>query len=748
MIRFVFNRWVQIFLLLLLLAEAVMLRIENTPLIEHLQQLTFDVYNRILPRATGHGVAIIDIDEDSLRNYGQWPWPRPQVAQLPDILHQMGARAIAFDMVFAEPDRTSPALIAERLPPTPALRPIAEALKELPDNDQLFANKIAALGNVVTAFVAANQPGRQDPVLKAKFINEGYKPDPLRFINTFPYFAASLPALAEAAAGDGCFNMATSQDGIIRHVPLLVGQRTAAGQVNMYPTLALEALRVALGKTFYKVKSFGIPTREGYGIQSVALGDYTIPTDQRGRFQLYYAGHRPGLYIPAWKILTRQVSPSLIKDKIVLIGTSAIGLLDLRSSPLNPVLPGVEVHAEILEQILGGKFLTRPELFNGAELWAMGAVSLVVILLAPFVGTGLLALLILVLIGCSGVGALYAYQTYGLLLDPVYPSLAIIAIFILSSILTNLRTEMERRAVKTAFGHYISPALMEELANNPDKLKLGGEVRELSVMFTDIRNFTTISETMDPAELIRMMNAFLTPMTTCVLESRGTIDKYMGDAMMAFWNAPLDDPDHPRHACLAALKMLTALAAVNKDLQAAAEKHHKPSQHKPFRELKAGIGINTGTCSVGNMGSKQRFAYSALGDTVNLASRLEGQTKIYGLSTLISGSVQKRVPELATLEIDFLMVKGRSEPERIYTLLGDAGMAQSPAFLNLKDLHDKMLLTYREQRWAKAAELTDSCLNLWPELRGLYMMYQQRMAEFKTNPPPADWRGVWVAKEK
>lgn len=742
MLRLISNRWVQVILLLLLLAEAVALRLQDPPMIQRWRQLTFDTYNRLIPRPPGQGVAIVDIDEDSLHSYGQWPWPRPLVARIPEILHEMGAKSIVFDIVFAEPDRTSPSLIAKHLPQTPEMQPVVKALEGLPDNDQVFAQRIGALGNVVTGFVAANQPTREEPVLKAKFLNEGLMPDPLKFITTVPYFTASLPVIVNSSAGNGSFTMIPAQDGVIRSVPLLIGQLAQDGKINMYPALSLEALRVALGKSFYKIKSFGQRIQQGYGIQSVSVGDYTIPTDKHGNFQVYYSGHRPSLYIPAWKILTRQVNPVMIKDKIVFIGTSAVGLLDLRATPLNVSLPGVEVHAEIAEQILSRKFLNRPDFFNGAELCAVVAISLFIIFLTPFISTVMLAFIVGLLIAGGSVGALYAYQQFGYLLDPVYPSLSIIVIFILSSILTNLRTEMERRMVKTAFSHYISPALIDELASNPDKLKLGGEVRELSVMFTDIRNFTTISEAMDPAELIHMMNAFLTPMTTCVLESRGTIDKYMGDAMMAFWNAPLDVPDHPHHACLAALKMLKALEAVNKELRARAEEIKKP-----FKELKAGIGINTGKCSVGNMGSKQRFAYSALGDTVNLASRLEGQTKGYGISIMISESVRKGVPELAAIEIDLLTVKGRREPERVYALLGDAEMAQSQSFLQFKETHDKMLAAYRAQSWNEAAALISQCI-AHSEMIGLYTLYNQRIVDFKEIPPPPNWSGVWAAKDK
>src|SRR3989304_3529843 len=314
MIRLLSNRWVQIILLLLLLAELAALRMQDPSYIRRWRQMTFDTYNRILPRPPGEGVAIVDIDEDSLRNYGQWPWPRPLVAQISENLHQMGARVIAFDMVFSEPDRTSPARIAQTLPQTPEMQPGIEKLAALPDNDQVFADKIALLGNVVTGFSAAAQPTVGKPVLKANFLNEGISPDPLKFITTFASFAASLKVIGDAAAGSGSFTAQPEQDGVIRQVPMLIGE-FAQGQVKMYPSLSLEALRVALGKKHYKVKSFGERISQGYGIQSVTLGDYTIPPDERGVFQVYYAGHRPGLYIPAWKVLAGEVSPDLVKDK-------------------------------------------------------------------------------------------------------------------------------------------------------------------------------------------------------------------------------------------------------------------------------------------------------------------------------------------------------------------------------------------------------------------------------------------------
>jgi adenylate cyclase len=449
------------------------------------------------------------------------------------------------------------------------------------------------------------------------------------------------------------------------------------------------------------------------------------------------------MYISAWKILEGKADISQIKDKIVFVGTSAIGLLDLRSSPLDPILPGVEVHAEIVNQILHNDFLARSDDERSKEGAFTLFAGLSIIFLAPFIGIGTLALLSLASIGGWAAWGFYAYQHFGSQLDIVFPACAIITMFILSSILSNLRTEMEKRMIRQAFDRYLSPALIEELVKDPSRLKLGGDVRELSVMFTDIRNFTTISESMDPAELIRMMNDFLTPMTSAVLDNKGFVDKYMGDAMMTFWNAPVDDAYHAQNACRAALEMVDALKPVNAELKARAEK-----AGRVFHELKAGIGINSGKASVGNMGSKQRFAYSALGDTVNLASRLEGQTKAYGVTTMIAHSTQKLVPQFATIELDLLTVKGRTEPERIYTLLGDDTVAKTAEFQAFAARHARMLEAYRAQKWDEAVKLAAECADMKPELVALYKLYASRIAHYKDEPPGPVWAGVWVAKEK
>lgn len=733
---------VQAITLFCLLLAAVLLRLQDPPIIERMRYLTFDTYNKLIPRTPHNDVVIIDIDEESLKRHGQWPWSRTLVAELPTILRNLGAKAVVFDMVFAEPDRTSPTIVADSLPSN--MESVANALRTVPDNDAVFAQKIKEAGNVVMGFAAANQKTGHSLAARVSFMNEGIKPDAKKFVLSYSDFSSPLDILASAATGNGSFTMEPETDGVIRRVPLIIGEKSPNGDVkNIYPALPLEALRVSLGKSVYKVKSFGEKTSQGYGIVDIKVGDYTIPTDKAGRIWVYYAGSRKDLYIPAWKVIANNIDESRIKDKIVLIGTSAIGLLDLRSSPLDSVLPGVEVHAEIIEQIIHGQFLHRPDFLNGAELVATVFISLFIIFLAPFIGTGILALIGCVLIVGGFIGALYVYQIFGIILDPVYPSLTILIIFIASSVLTNWRSESEKKAVRQAFGQYLSPVLIEELAKNPAKLKLGGETREISVMFSDIRNFTTISEGMDPEELLHVMSDFLTPMTDCVMNNRGTIDKYIGDAMMAFWNAPLDDADHARNACKAALQMGIALKPVNDYLRSRAEK-----SSRPFRELKAGIGIHTGRASVGNMGSKQRFAYSALGDAVNLSSRLEGQTKVYGVPVIISDATYNSATDFAAIEIDLLIVKGRTEVTRIYALLGMPEDALTDAFIGFRANHSKMLSAYRRQSWDEALTLLDICLAARPDLSALYAVYSTRIAGFKQSPPAADWNGIWVATDK
>ncbi len=759
------KRWAQLTILLILLGVGISLILPEKPpsFIARLQQFNYDTYNVHMPRDPAgryRDVAIVDIDEESLRRVGQWPWPRPLMGDLALALRDLGAKSVAFDMTFSEPDRLSPERMADTLPNSPDMAPVAEVLKKMPTNDSVFAQKIGQAGNVITGFVTETTPTKSIFVSRAPFC--GHSKPPFNDKHPAPpllrarYLVTSLPEITRAAAGNGIFTAEPDeQDGIIRHVPLLLDYGENGGPVtDVLPALSLEALRVSLRDEFQILEKMGrcagydIDESDIGTVNGITLAKKLVPTDSWGKINVYYHGyyshpeHYNDIYVPAWQVLEKKAPADKIKGKIVLVGTSSIGLLDLRSSPLTAVLPGVEIHAEIIEQLLHDQYLIVHPDTKYYELLFIIAVCLGVIFLTPVISGGTMALLVAVILAAEIGGGVLAYQS-GYLIDVAYPSFVIIVIFIMSSILTNLRTEMEKRMIRQAFDRYLSPALIEELVKDPSRLKLGGDVRELSVMFTDIRNFTTISESMDPAELIRMMNDFLTPMTSAVLDNKGFVDKYMGDAMMTFWNAPVDDPYHATNACRAALEMVEALKPVNAELRARAEK-----AGKPFHELKAGIGINSGKASVGNMGSKQRFAYSALGDTVNLASRMEGQTKVYGVTTMISASTQALVKDFACIELDLLTVKGRAEPERVYTLLGDEKLAATPAFKAFAEAHARMLAAYRAQDWDAAGKLITECASLRPDLAALYHLYAERIGAYRAHPPGPEWTGVWIAKEK
>lgn len=735
--RMVVNRWVHMVLLLGVMGLAVMGRVQDHDWAKSLRFIAFDTLNQFYPRISTDHVVMIDIDELSMAQaeLGQWPWPRHIVARLVDRLHDMGARAIVFDMVFAEYDRTSPRAFLQTLPDAVRDETLESALSALDGHDEILADSFRRAGNVVAGFVwtADLQATRRPPHLSQPIFTAREAESLTRSVPRIGGVVTNIPELSRAAAGSGSFGVTPEIDGIIRRVPLLF---TYDGV--LYPSLALEGVRVAQGdKTQIRIRArrgdelgwFDAP----YLMQ---IGAYEIPMDADGQFPVWFSPARPHDYVSAWRVLSGEVMESRVRDKIVLIGTSAEGLRDIRSTPLNLFIPGVELHMNVVEQIMSGRFLQRPALLSGVEIVFTVAMGLLIIALSPFIGAVVLAVLTLSLMGGIGFASWYMYLERGLLLDPVYPGLTILVLFTLAALLAYIRTEAERKHVRDAFSHYISPDLIRELTANPDRLKLGGEVRELSVMFTDIRGFTGISEKLSPEELIQLMNDFLTPMSALVMENRGTIDKYMGDAMMAFWNAPLDDPDHARHACLCALRMGRALAPVNDGLAA---------RGADIR-LAAGIGINSGAASVGNMGSRQRFAYSALGDAVNLASRLEGQTKAYGVSILIGEDTARQVADMAVLELDLLRVKGKEKPVRIYTVLSET---QDESFHALTPHHTAMLNAYRNRDFDAALRALENCAAVGGEvMRGYYAIFSERIKTMQKHRPDDGWDGVFIAMEK
>jgi adenylate cyclase len=720
---------------LLLLAALTVLRVWDPPPLAGLRARTFDFYQQLRPNETTlRPAVIVDIDEESLATLGQWPWPRTRLADLVDRLTQAGAAVIAFDILFPEPDGLSPALAAN------TFRDIDEEtrarLRALPSNDEALAAAMRRSRVVVgESGLHRPTPKADVPLPATGFAMMG--PDPRRFLIDFPGIVRNIPVLEQAAAGRGMLTIRTENDGIVRRVPLVL---VANGAV--FPSLTLDMLRAVTGAGAIRVKT------DAAGVKSVAIPGLEMPTDANGQLWIHFSPHDPRRYISARDVLAGTVPRDRIERRLVLIGTSAVGLRDIKTTPIDPGMSGVEVHAQVLENMLTGSMLFYPNYAVGAELAASVLMGLAIIVFGPMLGaTTMLALGAAVAAILAG-GSWYFFTQHRILLDATGPLLSTLLIYLTLIFINYFREQFQRRRIRHAFGQYLSPSLVEELATSHDKLVLGGEDREMTVMFSDIRGFTTISEAykQDPQGLTSLINRFLTPMTDAIVARQGTIDKYIGDAIMAFWNAPLRDAAHACNACGAALEMLDRVGTLNRQREQEARE-----SGQPFIPIKIGIGLNTGRCVVGNMGSDLRFNYSVLGDAVNLASRLEGQTKNYGVPVVIGSQTAAAARETyAVLEIDLITVKGKLEPETIYALLGREDVARGEPFAELQRLLGEVLALYRARDFEAAGRAVVRCRPA-AEAFGLARVldiYSIRVASFQQAAPPIDWNGVFVLDTK
>jgi adenylate cyclase len=736
LLRRIFRRFGWVHLITLgLLAALIVLRAADPAPLQLLRSKVFDFYQQIEPREVSRQpVAIIDLDEESLNEIGQWPWPRTTLARLVNNLRKLGAAGIAFDIVFAEPDRTSPNLIAKSI--RGLGKKAQQELERLPSNDDTFA-RIIKRSPVVLGQATINRDLKTTnrKSLKATF---GYKqPKGVKaknFMLAYPGLTRNLEVLEKSAPGIGVFTFKPAVDGIVRQVPLVVrvGKR-------VYPTLSMELLRVAT-----KQKTFVVKANQA-GLQSVVVAGLEIPTDSNGQVWMKFAKHDRNLYISAKDILNKTVPTDQIAGHLLFLGTSAAGLLDIKATPVDPAIPGVEVHAQLLQNIMDKIYLNRPGWAIGAEVIALALSGLLLIGLVPFLGS-----LWTLLIGATSIIGLvaitwWAYQSAGMLLDLIYAAFSVFLIYVVLTFLNYMREERERRQVRGQFSHYLSPDLVNQLADDPSRLTLGGEMKEMTLLFADIRGFTTISEQFDAEGLTRFINRYLTPMTQVILERQGTIDKYMGDCIMAFWNAPIDDPDHAKNGVRSALAMFDESDKMNEVLKIEAEQ-----EGRKYIPLRIGAGLNTGICCVGNMGSDMRFDYSVLGDDVNLAARLEGQSKTYGVNIVLGQSTYEAVQEFACLELDRIQVKGKTVPVDIFCVLGDEKRAQSSKFKILKALGTQMISAYRSQEWklasTKIIELQEADEN--KELEVLCELYRKRIEYYQENPPGEGWDGAFIATSK
>ena len=649
-----------------------------------MRSVTFDMFQRSAPRAYDPSVPvrIVAIDEASLKAVGQWPWPRNVLGEMVDRLHAAGAAVVAFDVMFPEPDRLSPSRIVEQ-PEVAAILQSPNAQKlaaDLPDNDLIFADAISR-GAVVLGFASATQPGAWPP-LRAGFAYTGETVTgaPPQMIGATP----PQETLSAGALGVGSISLGRDDGyGVVRSTPLIWGDGD-----RHFPSLAIEALRVAQGASTYVVH--GHPTIKN-AIEAVRIGGFEAPTTPGGELVMNYTHDVPDRYVSAHDLFEddklRALVPKL-EGHIVFVGASATGLYDIRQTNLGESVPGVLIHAQAAEQILTQDFLLRADWVQALEVGTLFLTGFLLIVTTLYLGArSSFALGFVIAIGVLG-GTWFAFNTSGLLIDP---SFALVGGFVGWFATTAFRyvvADRDKRVIRHAFSHYVAPSILRQIENDSGRLELGGETREVSVMFSDVRDFTPLSEALSPTELVTLLNTLLGELSAQIVSEGGTIDKYIGDSVMAFWNAPLDQPDHAKLACTAALKMRAAAEKLNKE-----DALRLKERMGPDTEIRIGMGINTGGACVGNVGSMERFDYSAVGDAVNVASRVESSCKHVVFDILVSGATAALAEDFALLEAGGISLKGKSAPETLYLLVGDQEFRKSTPFCEFETNY-KYLLRY------------------------------------------------------
>jgi adenylate cyclase len=656
-----------------------------------LRDIVFDLYQRWSPRPYDPEVPVrvIAIDDESLTRIGQWPWPRERIAELIERLTKAGAATIAVDVLFSEPERSQ---------------------GERPGSgDQRLAEAIGP-ANLVLGTTLADQGA--PPPAKAGFSHAGADPRP--FLPRFNGALLPIEPLRQPAAGLGAMNFVPDRDLVVRELPTLFN---AAGEFA--PTLAMEALRLAQGASSYVTRSGDASGDSDYGeapgMTAIRVGNVEALTARNGSIRIRYAGTHAERRLPAWQVFEENFDAKPVQGAIVFVGATASALYDLRATPLEPNVPGIDIHAEMIESIIAGAQLTRPDFMRGLEtvlviiggLFGLSAASR----LAPLSGAVVTAMLVAAFAGTSAL----AFTSLQQLFDPLWPSAATLGSFGVAGVSVLRQTERERRQVREAFAHYLSPAVVESLARDPSRLVLGGETRVLTVMFSDIRGFTSRSETLSAEDVVGFLNSIHTPLTQHVLDTAGTLDKFMGDGMMAFWNAPVEVPDHVRAALRCALQMQRTVEVIGERLGAEAA-----AQGRSAPPLSIGIGIHTGPACVGNVGSEQRFDYSAIGDTVNAAARIEPLCKTFKVGILVSEAVVEAAPEFAALYIGSVALRGRQSETQLFALHGD-DTAVTEAFKRFRQQHDEAVRLCGEDD-ARGFQLLEQCARdpLGQAYRGFY----------------------------
>ena len=705
-----------------------------------MENLAYDARLKFtLPNKKDNQVVIIDIDEKSLGEIGRWPWNRDVMADINDSLFDhYKISEIGFDIVFAEEDIDEGGKLLEQLSKGPLkdnsefqneYQKISSALRRDEQFAKSLANRKTIMGVVFLNNETASLKGSlPEPVAR---LDDGLK-GRIRFHSPTGY-TSNLKILQDKAYGGGFFdNPALDDDGVFRRVPLL---QEFNGE--LHESLALALARAAIGSPQIEliVEASADDSNELF-LEWVKIGELRIPVDEKGNALVPYIGTQKSFdYISASDVLNRKVDINRLRDKIALFGTSAPGLLDLRTTPLEAAYPGVEIHANIIQGILDGRIMHKPGYTKGIEFIMLVILGLLLTFLLPWLSAAWGVITAFTITGLLLTSNLFVWTQHQMVLPMATPVLLTAVLFTLQMIYGFFIESRGKRQLTHLFGQYVSPDLVNEMSKNMEEINLDGEIKNMSVLFSDVRGFTTISENMEPKQLTELINGFLTPITEIIQQQRGTIDKYMGDAVMAFWGAPLNDPQHALHALNAAMLMTQRMHSLRQEFAA-----------RGWPEIKIGVGVNSGNMNVGNKGSEFRVDYTVLGDAVNLGSRLEGLTKNYGVDIIVGEATRHEVPEYEYRELDRVKVKGKDQPVAIYEPLGLLEEVDKTVRQDLKR-YNTALKFYRAKYWDEA-EREFFALSSLDKDRKIYQIYLDRIMAYRVNPPADDWDGSFTHTSK
>jgi adenylate cyclase len=727
--RFIGQFGLSLLLLLILLGQVG--RLYDLYFVHRLEAALYDLKIRLF-RAQGmdERIAIVDIDERSLREVGRWPWSRDKTAQLTrNLFEQYGVAAVGFDVVFSEPDQSSGLPVLDRLARTSlageaGFLALLERLRPRLDYDAQLA---AALGTGPTVLGyyfglpgdAVRVGALPKPVIDCGALHRlGVRPARL------DGYHGNLQVLQDQAHGAGFFNAHPDFDGVMRRMPVLIEH-----EGRCYGSLALITAQAAMGSGQAKLRPATGLRPSGLDLEGLA-----IPLDAQGRALVPYRAPGAYRYIPAVDVLRGTAPAADLEGRVVLIGSTAPGIMDLRVTPTEKAFPGVEIHASLISGILDGTIPWEPVGMRYYEAGLVAGLGLIMAAVLPLLTPLWAAVLTLSLAGLLVGADLYAWAAHAMQVPVAASLLTVVGLFVLNMSYGFFVEARSKAQITRLFGQYVPPELVDEMAKDPARYSLRGESRVMTVLFSDIRDFTSISEGLEAAQLADMLNVYLSHMTRLIQARKGTIDKYIGDAIMAFWGAPMSNEQHARDAVLTALAMQSSLAELNPILEA-----------RGWPSVKIGVGVNTGRMSVGNMGSEFRIAYTVMADAVNLASRLEGLTKQYGVGVLAGEATREACPDLSFMFVDRVRVKGKAQPVSIYEPLGVT--AELPADrLAAAQSFEAAVEAYHARRWDDAEERLLALRQRQP--LKLYDVYLERIAHFRDHPPPEDWDGVFTFTTK